>query len=177
MQDLSNFRYFAGGRDRGGWTFSGGAFGWGFRVGLSGGTRGLRQNSHIVFTTHKGHFSVRFLSRGLPQQAQVVFAAGKREFSVVFRARGRCQLDYVVFAAGKRGFSVVFRARGRCQLDHVVYARASLYGHCFAGEMLGNTRTTSGRGREVRGRGRGAKYGIWAESCTSRPEFVHFAGF
>lgn len=99
-------------------------------MGLSGGTRGLRQNSHIVFITHKGNFSVRFLSRGLRQQAQVVFAAGKR------------------------GFSVVFRARGRCQLEHVVFARASLYGHCCAGEMLGNTRTTSGRVQDVCGRGR-----------------------
>ena len=76
MQDLSDFRYFAGGRDRGGGLFraglSGGAFGWDFRVGLSGGARGLRQ------------------------QAQVVFAAGKRGFRVglsgtrKMSARSRC---------------------------------------------------------------------------------------
>ena len=83
-----------------------------------------------------------------------------------------------------RHFSVRFLSRGLCQLDHVVFARASLYGHCCAGEMLGNTGTTSGRAHrlhcafmDVCGRGRGAKYGIWVESCTSRLEFVHFAGF
>ena len=176
MQDLSNFRYFAGGRDRGGWTFSGGAFGWGFRVGLSGGTRGLRQNSHIVFTTHKGHFSVRFLSRGLRQQAQVVFAAGKRGFSVVFRARGRCQLDYVVFAAGKQGGGTFLVARtlsaGSCCLRKSIFIWALLC-RGNVGKHEDNVREGSGRLWE----GSGAKYRIWAESCTSRPEFVHFAGF
>ena len=131
-----------------------------FRVGLSGGTFGWDAR-----TTSAGPGCLRGGETG-------IFGSfsGARKMS----ARSRCLRSRETRG---RHFSVRFLSRGLCQQDHVVFARASLYGHCCAGEVLGNTRTTSGRGRGVCGRGRGAKYGIWEESCTSRLEFVHFAGF
>ena len=85
-------------------------FGRGFRVGLSGGTRGRRQ------------------------QAQVVFAAGKRGFSVVFRARGRCQLDHVVFAAGKQGGGTFLYVS--CREDFVSRIMLSSQEHLYMGIVV-----------------------------------------
>ena len=48
MQDLQDFRYFAGDRDRGGWTFSGEAFGWGFRVGREDYVRTVTSSSQRI---------------------------------------------------------------------------------------------------------------------------------